>query len=71
MIKKNTIAIFREENNEKTEKLTGGIPLSVGETMIIKNNEEFVNWKVIDKRVEYTDKGEDHFVDVTYVFEKV
>ena len=70
MIKKNTIAIFREDNEERTEKLIGGIPLSIGEIMLINNSEKSVNWKVVDKKVEYTNKGENQFVEVTYTFEK-
>ena len=70
MIKKNTIAIFREDDEERTEELIGGIPLSIGETMLINSSEKSVNWKVVNKKVEYTNKGEDQFVEVTYTFEK-
>ncbi len=71
MIKKNTRAIFREDGEEQTEELIGGIPLSIGENMIINNEKISVKWKVVDKKVEYTNKGEDQFVDVTYTFEKI
>jgi hypothetical protein len=70
MIKKNTRAIFREDNKERTEELVGGIPLSIGEIMIINDSEKSVNWKVVDKKVEYANKGEDQFVEVTYTFER-
>lgn len=71
MIKKNTTAIFREEGKERTEELIGGIPLSIGEIMIINDEENSVKWKVVDKKVKYTNKGEDQFVEVTYTFDKV
>lgn len=34
MIKKNTLAIFRENDRERKEKLIGGLSLSVGEIII-------------------------------------
>jgi len=70
MIKKNTIAIFRENGEERTEELIGGIPLSIGEIMIINDEQKSIKWKIVDKKVEYTNKGEDQFVDVTYTFER-
>jgi hypothetical protein len=71
MIKKNTKAIFRSKDGEVEEELVGGIPLCVGEIMTIINPEQGkIDWKVVDKKVEYIDKGEDQFVEVVYVFER-
>ena len=39
--------------------------------MIINNPNESVKWEVVDKSVEYTNKGEDQIVNVVYIFEKV
>lgn len=69
MIKKNTTAIFIEGNKKRTEELIGGIPLSVGEIMIVKKDNQATNWRVIDKKVEYNYK--EQIVDITYTFEKI
>jgi len=71
MIKKTTTAIFKEEGKERKKELIGGLPLSVGETMIIRKESSSLNWTVIDKEVEYINNGEDQIVNVTYIFEKV
>jgi len=70
MIKKTTIAVFKEEGVERKEELTGGIPLSVGEEMSVTNNNKTITWRVVDKKVEYINKGEDQLVQVTYIFER-
>ena len=69
MIKKNTKAIFKEEGNERVEELIGGIPLSIGEIMTIKEGDDSKRWKVVDKTVDYINKGEDQIVEVVYTFE--
>jgi len=69
MIKKSTKAIFKEENNERIEDLIGGIPLSVGEIMTTKEDGVSKRWKVIDKKVDYINQGEDQLVEVIYTFE--
>lgn len=38
--------------------------------MTIKTPGESLNWKVVEKKVEYKNKGEDQEVSVVYVFEK-
>ncbi len=70
MIKKTTIAVFKEEGVERKEELIGGIPLSVGEEMSITDDNQTVIWRVVDKKVEYINKGEDQLVQVTYIFER-
>jgi len=70
MIKKNTIAIFIEGNKKRTEELIGGIPLSVGEIMIMKDKGKNIAWKVTDKKVIYADDKGNQEVTITYVFEK-
>jgi len=70
MIKKTTIAVFKEEGVERKEELTGGIPLSVGEEMSVTNNNKTITWRVVDKKVEYINKGENQLVQVTYIFER-
>ncbi len=69
MIKKTTTAIFIENNKERKEELIGGIPLSVGEVMIVKKDGIETNWKVIDKKLEYNDN--EQIVDITYTFKKI
>ena len=69
MIKKNTKAIFKEEGNERIEDLIGGIPLSVGEVMSIKDENISKKWKVVDKKVDCINQGEDQLVEVVYTFE--
>ncbi|MCR4327313.1 MAG: hypothetical protein NUV46_01910 [Nanoarchaeota archaeon] len=71
MIKKNTKAIFIDSGKEREEDLIGGIPLCVGENMtIIGSNSKKINWKVVDKKVEYINGGENQTVNITYTFEK-
>jgi hypothetical protein len=69
MIKKTTKAIFKENGEERVEDLVGGIPLSIGETMTIKNGNDSKEWKVVDKKIVYANDGEDQLVEVTYTFE--
>lgn len=68
MIKKNTTAIFIEDNTKRVEELEGGIPLSVGEIIIIEKDNVKTSWKVIDKKVEYNDS--EQIVNITYTFNK-
>jgi len=72
MIKKNTKIIF-EGNGEEKKELVGGVPLSEGEIVNVKNenSEEFVNYKVIKKEVEFIFEGEDQVSNIKYILKKV
>jgi len=71
MIKKNTKIIFEDGENKKTEEMPGGIPLSVGEIVHFRNeNNEKIIYEVIDKTVEGYFEGKDRIVDIIYVLRK-
>ena len=69
-IKKNTKIIIENEDSSKFEALKGGIPLSKGETVSIKEGSKVSNYIVTDKKVECSFEGEDQIVEITYTFKR-
>lgn len=69
MIKKNTKIIFQ---GEESKELIGGVPLSVGETVEVteENSDEPKDFEVIDKKVGFLLKGEDQIANITYTLKK-
>ena len=59
MIKKNTKIIIEGEDSSKFEALKGGIPLSKGEMISIREGEKVSNYIVTDKKVECSFECED------------
>jgi len=69
MIKKNTRAIFLNGDFKGEYDWQGGIPLSVGEEMLVKiNGKEFV-YKLSSKEIVCNAEQNDQIVDVLYTFE--
>jgi len=68
-IKKNTKFIF-EDDSEKSGDFIGGIPLSVGEELIITQDGETITYLVIGKTITVNLDFEDELVDVTYTVKK-
>jgi hypothetical protein len=62
MIKKNTTIII--DGSEK--KLKGGMPFSKGEIINIKGK----SYEVSEKKIDYSDEGEDQIVNITYNLNK-
>ena len=70
MIKKNTIVIFQDGTDEKSENLIGGMPLSVGETVSLHKENETIIYEVIDKKIDCFLKDEDQEVNIIYTLKK-
>ena len=66
MIKKNTKIIFKDRKDSIIEELAGGIPLSKDDIVKVHKNKAFVEYKVIDKTVDYFLEGTDQVVNITY-----
>ncbi len=69
MIKKNTKVIFIDENNN-TDELIGGIPLTIGEVIKVKKNDVTVDYEVINKEVEFIFGKTDQDANITYTLKK-
>ncbi len=70
MIKKNTKVIFVDGNDNQTDDLVGGMPLSKGEIVHVHKNNQLTDYEVIDKNIECFLDGEDQTVNITYTLKK-
>ena len=69
MIKKNTKIIF-EGDSKLSEELSGGMPLSKGETVTVHKNGKTDKYIVADKQIECFMDGKDQEVNITYTLKK-
>jgi len=69
MIKKNTKVIYRENGQERTEDLIGGIPLAKGEIVHFHDNDKTKSYLVIEKKIDCYVSGEDQVVDIIYTLD--
>ena len=70
MIKKNTKVIFEDGDNQRTEDMVGGIPLTKGEIIRVHQGEEIIIYEVIDKIIDAFLDNEDEIVDITYIVKR-
>ncbi len=69
MIKKTTIATFKNGAYKGVYDWSGGIPLSVGEIVaVVRNSQKFL-YKLIDKQTTLEDLGDDQNVTTEYYLE--
>ncbi len=67
MIKKNTTVIFEDGNENHSDEMVGGMPLSIGELVHVhKENGELTDYEVVDKIIDCFMKSEDQEVNITY-----
>jgi len=72
MIKKNTKIIFEGEENNSTDELAGGMPLSRGDTVHIHHDGGVVDYEVVDKTIDcFMGGGDDQVVNIVYKLKKV
>lgn len=67
MIKKNTKVIFEDGENERTEEMVGGMPLSKGEIIKVHKDGKELMYEVADKVIDAFLDGEDQIVNITYI----
>jgi hypothetical protein len=71
MIKKNTKVIFENGDSNSSDELIGGMPLSKGDIVHVhRNNEDAIDYEVVDKTVDCFLGGEDQTVNITYKLRK-
>ena len=70
MIKKNTKVIFIDDENNQTDDLVGGMPLSKGEIVHVHKGNELINYEVVDKNIECFMATPDQIVNITYTLKK-
>ncbi len=70
MIKKQTIASFKDGNYAGDHDWKGGIPLSINEEITVTVGGEDLIYKLVDKEISMVDDGEDQEVVVKYYFEE-
>lgn len=72
MIKKNTKIIFEDEKGQEAEELTGGMPLSKGETVHIHKDgaDKPASYEVTEKTIDVFYKDKDQIVYTTYILRK-
>ena len=70
MIKKNTKIILLDDNDNPSDELIGGIPLTRGETVLVTKNGSISNYEVIDKNVEFIYEAEDQIANIIYTLKK-
>jgi len=71
MIKKNTKVVFVDGENERTEDMVGGIPLSKGEVINVHQNKEIIKYEVTAKDIDCFLDGEDQIIDIVYTVRKI
>lgn|GEM_PF-696956 len=70
MIKKTTKVVFEDGENQKSEEMVGGIPLSKGEIIRVHEGETVVNYEVVEKIIDaFLDSG-DQVVNINYKVKK-
>ena len=72
MIKKTTIAVFKDGDYKGEYDWKGGMPLSEGEVLVVhlKNPDRSISYVLDKKTIELVDDGEDQLVKVEYNFKK-
>jgi len=70
MIKKTTKVIFEDGADERTEEMIGGLPLSKGETVKVKENNKIETYEVVDKTIEVFLGKDEQKANITYVLRK-
>jgi len=70
MIKKNTKIIFRDSQENATDELTGGIPLTKGEIITVKKDDQVKEYEVAEKKTEFIFEGEDQTANIEYVLKE-
>lgn len=70
MIKKTTIATFRDGDYFGEYDWSGGIPLSLGEIITVIHNKREILYKLADKKTKLEDLGEDQKVTIEYFLEQ-
>jgi len=70
MIKKTTIATFKDGSYAGEYDWQGGIPLSVDETITVTvGKTEKLSYRLVDKETSLADDGQDQVVTTSYSFE--
>lgn len=69
MIKKTTIATFKDGDYAGEYDWQGGIPLSIGEVMDVSLNDVQLRYKLVDKTTKLTVKNDEQLVVTHYWFE--
>lgn len=70
MIIKNTKIIFQDAQENATDELTGGIPLTKGEVITVKKDDQIKKYEVIEKNTELIFEGEDQTANIEYVLKE-
>jgi len=71
MIKKNTKVIFENGDNNRSEEMVGGMPLTKGEVLTVHNKSgKKVIYEVADKIIDAFLDREDQVVNITYILRK-
>ena len=70
MIKKTTKVIFEDGENQRSEEMVGGIPLSKGEIIRVHEGEAVVTYEVVEKIIDAFLAGNDQVVNITYIVKK-
>ncbi len=72
MIKKNTKVVFEDGENQKSDDLIGGMPLSKGEIVHVHEGDsgKSIDYEVADKTIDCFLKGDDQIVNIIYVLKK-
>lgn len=71
MIKKNTKIIFPDDNIKELDNLSGGMPLTKGEIIHIRqDNNKATDYIVADKNIDILLEGDDQIVNITYILKK-
>ncbi len=68
MIKKNTLAVFKDGDYKGEYDWTGGIPLTKDELVIVTKDGSEMVYKLVNKTTHLTDSGEDQDVQIKYYF---
>jgi hypothetical protein len=71
MIKKTTIATFKDGDYKGVYDWSGGIPLAVDEIITVVYNSRKLTYKLTEKETTLEDFGEDQSVKTEYSFELV
>jgi len=71
MIKKTTLATFKDGTYKGEYDWTGGIPLSQGELITIVVGQSELQYKLVSKTTRLVDDGTDQNVETRYYFELI
>lgn len=71
MIKKTTVATFKDGDYAGEYDWSGGIPLSVNETISVKRKDLELIYTLIDKKTTLEDLGDDQIVKTEYFLELI